>query len=466
MRVLYGPRGCRFVLRHLVEMTVPGIKYLIWFAHEHVPFRMAELRAIASMFGITVKFLEQPIGEPYSIVELPTEDDARKLASRSVLIRSIVELWAHAKEIDDVCDQLKKFPAKFWDAYGAEDQSFKINVEIFGKRRVPREVKVEKIEKFDFLPLNGPIKLENPDHTYHLIEYYGIVPNCIPEKPHAVFFGRWICNGQRFLKSHLSLRTRKFIANTSMDPTLSVIMANMARVQRNHLILDPFVGSGSLLVPAAFFGAYVLGTDLDYMLLHGKAKPSRCNEKQRADDESVRANLRQYGCEQRFVEVVVADASLPLWRTEMRLDAIITDPPYGIREATERIGMRKNYEIPGHLSKAAQHIPSKVAYCLRDVLCDLLNFAAHHLCLNGRLVFWMPIYNEDFNESSLPRHPCLELITYCEQSLTKHSSRLLITMEKISEPDETSRAVMSSAADKFRDRYFMGTKAKVEDGES
>ncbi|XP_050040715.1 tRNA (guanine(10)-N(2))-methyltransferase homolog [Dermacentor andersoni] len=445
-------------------MIGKGMKYLIWFAHEHVPFRMPELDAIASMFGITIKFIEQPNKEPYAIVELASEEDAKKLASRSVLIRSVIELWTHAGDIDDVCDQVKKFPAKFWDAYSGEDQSFKFSVEIFGKRKVPREVKVEKIEKFDFLPLNGPIKMENPDHTYHLIEYYGIVPNYIPEKPHAVFFGRWICDGQRFLKSHLALRTRKFIANTSMDPTLSVIMANMAKVKKSHLILDPFVGSGSLLVPAAFFGAYVLGTDLDYLLLHGKAKPSRCNEKQRADDESVQANLQQYGCEQCFVDVVVADASLPLWRAEMRLDAIITDPPYGIREATERIGTHKTYDIPGHL--AAQHVPSKVAYCLKDVLCDLLNFSAHHLCLNGRLVFWMPIYNEDFSEDSLPQHPCLKLIAYSEQSLSKHSSRLLITMEKMSEPDETSCAVMSSTAERFRERYFAGTKGKADNTKS
>ncbi|XP_075546392.1 tRNA (guanine(10)-N(2))-methyltransferase TRMT11 isoform X2 [Dermacentor variabilis] len=390
-------------------MIGKGMKYLIWFAHEHVPFRMPELDAIASMFGITIKFIEQPNKEPYAIVELASEEDAKKLASRSVLIRSIIELWAHAGDIDDVCDQVKKFPAKFWDAYGGEDQSFKFSVEIFGKRKVPREVKVEKMEKFDFLPLNGPIKMENPDHTYHLIEYYGIVPNYIPEKPHAVFFGRWICDGQRFLKSHLALRTRKFIANTSMDPTLSVIMANMAKVKKSHLILDPFVGSGSLLVPAAFFGAYVLGTDLDYLLLHGKA-------------------------------------------------------PYGIREATERIGTHKTYDIPGHL--AAQHVPSKVAYCLKDVLCDLLNFSAHHLCLNGRLVFWMPIYNEDFSEDSLPQHPCLKLIAYSEQSLSKHSSRLLITMEKTSEPDETSCAVMSSTAESFRERYFAGTKGKADNTKS
>lgn len=52
----------------------------------------------------------------------------------------------------------------------------------------------------------------------------------------------------------ISLKTRKFIGNTSMDPQLSVLMANQALVAPGHLVMDPFVGTGSLLVPAAKFG--------------------------------------------------------------------------------------------------------------------------------------------------------------------------------------------------------------------
>lgn len=436
----------------------PFKKYLIWFAHEHLPFRIPEVLSISSMFGVPLKFLERPGEEPYAIVELPSDSDARKLASRSVLIRSIIELWAYGSKTEDVQNELRELPVDFWEFYGREDQSFKINVELFGKRKVPREAKVEKIEEFDFLPLKGPIKMDNPDHVYHLIEYYGLVPNYIPPHPHAVFFGRWVCDGQRCLKTRLSLKTRKFIANTSMDPTLSIIMTNMAKVKPNHLVLDPFVGSGSLLVPAACFGACVLGTDIDYMLLHGKAKPSRCNVTRREDDESVRANLRQYGVESRFGDVVIADSALPLWREAVRFNAIVTDPPYGIREATERIGSHRKYTIPGHL--AEQHIPSKVSYSLKNVLCDLLNFSARHLFLRGRVVFWLPVYNADFSGDTLPSHPCLERIACSEQPLTKHSSRLLITMEKVQEPDENSLAVMPDTAESFRDKYFLGTKGK------
>lgn len=39
-----------------------------------------------------------------------------------------------------------------------------------------------------------------------------------------------------------------------MDPQLSILMANQALVKPGHLVMDPFVGSGSLLVAAAKFG--------------------------------------------------------------------------------------------------------------------------------------------------------------------------------------------------------------------
>lgn len=55
----------------------------------------------------------------------------------------------------------------------------------------------------------------------------------------------------------ISLKTRKFIGNTSMDPQLSLLMANQGLAGKGDLVFDPFVGSGSLLVAAAKFGAYV-----------------------------------------------------------------------------------------------------------------------------------------------------------------------------------------------------------------
>lgn len=109
-----------------------------------------------------------------------------------------------------------------------------------------------------------------------------------------------IADGQRSLVNDISLKTRKFIGNTSMDPTLSLLMANQALAKPGDLVYDPFVGSGSLLVAAAKFGgrsfkitiddeffdnfaimkiAYVAGSDIDFLMLHGKTRPSRIKQK-------------------------------------------------------------------------------------------------------------------------------------------------------------------------------------------
>lgn len=51
-----------------------------------------------------------------------------------------------------------------------------------------------------------------------------------------------------------SVKTRKFIGNTSMDAQISVLMANQAQVKPGDLVLDPFVGTGEyLLTPIQFW---------------------------------------------------------------------------------------------------------------------------------------------------------------------------------------------------------------------
>lgn len=64
-----------------------------------------------------------------------------------------------------------------------------------------------------------------------------------------------------------------------MDPQLSLLMANQAQVKDGDIVLDPFVGSGSLLVAAAEFGGFVIGGDIDYLMLHARTRPSRIKQK-------------------------------------------------------------------------------------------------------------------------------------------------------------------------------------------
>ncbi|KAJ8866493.1 hypothetical protein PR048_032336 [Dryococelus australis] len=428
-------------------------KYLMWFANEHVQFRLPEIESLLSVFNIQYNWIHQEISHPFWVIELPSEHAATQIASRSVSLHCCVELWAQAKTEEELHRKLRVLPAEQFQLHFSAEKSFRIKVDTFCNK-LSQADKISKIENFSYLPIEGHVNLKDPDVCLNIIEFYGLDSNNIPKKPLDLYFGRWVANGQRDLLAKLSLKTRKFIGNTSMDPQLSILMANQAKIVDGDLVLDPFVGSGSLLVAAAHFGGYVLGTDIDYLMLHGRTRPSRIqSKKQREKDESVWANMEQYGMSGKYLDVVIADSSLPIWHDSLTLDAIITDPPYGIREATERIGSTKSYTISEeHLET---HIPSKIEYGLQHMYMDLLQFAVYHLRVGGRLVCWVPIIRENYCEEKLPSHPCLKLVYNCEQVLSSYTSRRLITLEKTYEPDELQQGTASeTSAREFRAKFF------------
>ena len=82
----------------------------------------------------------------------------------------------------------------------------------------------------EFLPLQGLVDLKHPDVTIRVCEDYGPLPNAPLAEPLMVYFGRHLTDGQRHLAAHYAVKERHFIANTSMDAQLSLIMANQAKV--------------------------------------------------------------------------------------------------------------------------------------------------------------------------------------------------------------------------------------------
>ncbi|CAM9272611.1 unnamed protein product, partial [Lampetra planeri] len=440
------------------------LQYLLHLAQDNVDFRLPEIKALLSLRGKPFRpGLNYKEKSPFWCLDELCEDDIRSIMARSVCVKSAFELWGHGQTHNELRTALLKYPSDKMSPFMRKDSTYRINVYTFNKTLEFAE-RIKRIDAMEYLPFEGTVSLKSPQHVFCLLEDYGTDPNDIPENPHYMYFGRWIADGQRELIRSHSVKNRHFIGNTSMDAGLSFIMANHAKVKEHDLVFDPFVGTGSLLVACCHFGAYVCGSDIDYNTIHGRGRSSRKNQKWRGPDENIRANLRQYGTEKMYVDVMVSDASNPVWRTSTLFDAIITDPPYGVRESTRKTGSHKDKNKPPDGIYAESHVPVSQSYHLSDIFTDLLNFSASHLVLGGRLVYWLPVYRPEYCEEMVPLHPCLQLISNCEQTLSSHTSRRLITMEKIKEPEEVdSLAHLSDPRfrpyqghNAFREKYFSG----------
>jgi tRNA (guanine10-N2)-dimethyltransferase len=158
------------------------------------------------------------------------------------------------------------------------------------------------------------------------------------KKPDKTFFGVLTSNSLVFgiklteitPKTYSERRPRKkpFFHPSAMPSKLARCMVNLARAKAGELVLDPFCGTGSVMVEAAFVGCRVLGFDV-----------------QRRMADGTRRNLKHFGIEPEGV--VIADSrKLPL----TRIDHLVTDPPYG-KSATTMKSTTKQL-VKGVLSSA------------------------------------------------------------------------------------------------------------------
>jgi len=440
----------------------PLQRHLLLLAQGKFEYGKAEAEAVANSFGACLRGKwESNESAPVQVLHSVPEQVVRKLMSRSVLCKSAFELWGSGRDYDQLRSSISEYPDKFKAPFFAETKTFAVRVKGLG-RKLPSSQQGKRIDDLEsVLPFQGKVKLEDPDAQFYILEDYTKPGGSRTSTPRQIYFCRLLCDAQRGLFEKYSLKQRKFIGNTSMDPMLGLAMANFACAAPGKLVCDPFVGTGSLLISAAHYGAYVVGADISYNILHARGKSSRKDAGWRKRDETIRHSLAEYGLDHCYVDVLLADAARHPWRAKRSVfDAIVTDPPYGIREACSRIGSKKEGVVVPELGEGLVHFPEQTAYHLDEIFTDLLDFAARFLVERGRLVFWLPVYRSDYTPAIVPSHPALTLVHNCEQVLNSHSSRRLIVMEKARDAS-VGRATIAgsvySGHNAFRNRYFNQT---------
>ena len=144
------------------------------------------------------------------------------------------------------------------------------------------------------------VNLKNPDKTF-----LGVLTN------DQLVFGVKLTEIEPKTFSERRPRKKPFFHPSAMPSKLARSMVNLTRAKKGELVLDPFCGTGSVLIEAALIGCRTLGLDAKRRMTRGCLR-----------------NLKHFHIESDGV--VMADARrAPL----TKVDCLVTDPPYG-RSAT------------------------------------------------------------------------------------------------------------------------------------
>lgn len=172
-----------------------------------------------------------------------------------------------------------------------------------------------------------------------------------------------------------------------------------------------------MLLTASAFGAYSFGSDIDGRQLRGKGT-------------NISSSAVQYGVLPRIIDTPSFDLTQHPFRCGELFDAIITDPPYGVRAGAKRLGRKEGDRaveptvVPGREGEGFHHqsvrasgvgvgirlevarltmfvcgcrfpdyVPPSVPWEMTEVINNLITYSLYLLKPGGRLVFFLPTDN-------------------------------------------------------------------------
>jgi tRNA (guanine10-N2)-dimethyltransferase len=267
-------------------------------SQEHETLPRAEIEAVLKAEGVPFRIKTQYGG--LLILDVPDE--------RLKSLKIIGKRFSYTHEVCKLLIETDKIHLK------TEIQNFPWK-DVITKDFAVRVKRMDKNDKFDTTEVE--------------IEMGGIINNMVEDvnvnlKDPLSFIRIIFIDGRTFVterlfkvdKKHfynLKPHKRPFFYPGSMSPKLARCMVNLTGVTAGDLVLDPFCGTGGILIEAGIMGARVVGTDIDERMVEGTIK-----------------NLKY--CNVNDYEIFQGDARNI--KLKNRVNAIATDPPYGISAST------------------------------------------------------------------------------------------------------------------------------------
>ena len=269
---------------------------------EHDTLPQAELCAILESEGFAYSIMRR---EKRILLMEVNAKEARIATRRAGLVNhaSIVTFESSSEEVM-ILQALREINFAHWIRPNS-----RFGVKVTRLRREPNEFNVDelqsKIGSIIWQAMDGKVEvaLRTPD-----ILFLGVING------DRFFFGPHLASRSRRSFSERRSPFRPFFVPSAIHPKIARVLVNLSRVKSGNYFLDPFCGTGGLLLEAAEMGCIPIGLDIDISMLEG--------------------------CQQNLFHFKVpffnglADARTPPIRYES-IQAIATDPPYGRSSSTK-----------------------------------------------------------------------------------------------------------------------------------
>jgi len=166
---------------------------------------------------------------------------------------------------------------------------------------------------------------------------------------------------------------KPFFRSIALKPRVARLLVNLARVREGEILLDPFCGTGSILVEAGLMGIKGIGVEIDRELVKGAS-----------------TNIRYYNIKD--VVLINADSRFMVYNS---VDGIATDPPYGRSASTHGsrieeiyfkflVNAQESVKNKGYIVfMSPQYMESKID----DYVCNtgLIIVGKHYMYIHGSL---------------------------------------------------------------------------------
>ncbi|MCK5037895.1 MAG: hypothetical protein KAS16_02240 [Thermoplasmata archaeon] len=276
------------------------MKLIIELSGEQTDMAVSEAIGAASAIDGSTRLIEQD----GRIAILDTSSGADILSERLALCWHISE-YLFSFDLDEIND--------VFDGLDLGGKTFAIKMKRLDDKWKPEDSQamIEKIA--GVLERTGKVDLRSPDMILRVI---------MGEKLHA---GWQLHEIDRTSFEARKGKDRPFSHPISLHPRYARAMVNLARVKPEDVLLDPFCGTGGILIEGGMIGAHIIGSDMDPRMIEG------CG-----------INLSHFlGKDNEFQlhELDVADIG-----KLGKVDAIATDPPYGRSASTAKEDVGELYE--------------------------------------------------------------------------------------------------------------------------